>query len=573
MSERDFEIDRICPEHFTKNWFISMFSDFTDRKGNLIIVEDKPSRSRSQESMSTEHDDEYSINYHAKAEGPHVFTQLDAWRTEGKNDYPPVTPKPCFSSLEHGFETMVVRLREIGHEKKVKARIGVAIDLDTQNITQYEKIGPVYGAGIVHPILMHQHLILIYVQPSCCGDPTIATAYICHQDFTLKTEDAKSIYDLLLHLHGIDFSPMHALTFAHILQTEDAEGTMFCRDEAILEAFSNALLTAPYGAPIIFDRMLERCRHEMDGPPQLSEPTSESLEVAWGSSRVITPHRNDSIHKSTGRKSSRSGSESGASPSPKRSSGSLKIETDINSSHGSTISPRKTPTGRSPLTKSQIEYCTKRIHENSKKKIIRPIDRQCLVTYGDMERLDDKGWLNDVIINDYFSLIKKSYPDSIYCFKSHFYQSLENKVQTRSKKTSHVPPDTDEDFTKYSLLLIPINVSSSHWCLLVVNLKGETMEYYDSLGGKAKRDIFDKFQIYMEENKSNFSKTKGAKFAFARIDKEKKIPQQSNGYDCGVFVCIYALYLARNAPLNFSGRDVKNFRQMMKYELLTGKLL
>lgn len=90
------------------------------------------------------------------------------------------------------------------------------------------------------------------------------------------------------------------------------------------------------------------------------------------------------------------------------------------------------------------------------------------------------------------------------------------------------------------------------------------MEYYDGLGGKAKKDISDKFQIYMEESKS---------YAYARIDKEKGIPQQSNGCDCGVFVCICALFLARNAPLNFSRRDVKNFRQMMKYELLTGKLL
>ena len=30
------------------------------------------------------------------------------------------------------------------------------------------------------------------------------------------------------------------------------------------------------------------------------------------------------------------------------------------------------------------------------------------------------------------------------------------------------------------------------------------------------------------------------------------IPKQRNGFDCGVFVCMYAEYVTRGAPLTFS---------------------
>lgn len=34
------------------------------------------------------------------------------------------------------------------------------------------------------------------------------------------------------------------------------------------------------------------------------------------------------------------------------------------------------------------------------------------------------------------------------------------------------------------------------------------------------------------------------------------VPQQNNGIDCGVFVCMYAEYLLFDLPLNFSRTDI-----------------
>jgi Ulp1 family protease len=68
-----------------------------------------------------------------------------------------------------------------------------------------------------------------------------------------------------------------------------------------------------------------------------------------------------------------------------------------------------------------------------------------------------------------------------------------------------------------------------------------------------------------------------------------KIPQQqnTNGWslkaascfyqihhsDCGVFSCIFAEYIARDAAFNFSQADMPKIRNLVKYELLKGKML
>ncbi|KPA74168.1 putative Sumo1/Ulp2 [Leptomonas pyrrhocoris] len=51
------------------------------------------------------------------------------------------------------------------------------------------------------------------------------------------------------------------------------------------------------------------------------------------------------------------------------------------------------------------------------------------------------------------------------------------------------------------------------------------------------------------------------------------IPQQRNGYDCGVFVCQVAWCVAHGVAVSFTQRDVTLLRQVMMLELLSKKLL
>lgn len=53
----------------------------------------------------------------------------------------------------------------------------------------------------------------------------------------------------------------------------------------------------------------------------------------------------------------------------------------------------------------------------------------------------------------------------------------------------------------------------------------------------------------------------------------KKIPQQMNGSDCGVFSCMFAEYISANKSITFTQEDMPYFRHKMAYEILHSKLL
>jgi sentrin-specific protease 1 len=41
------------------------------------------------------------------------------------------------------------------------------------------------------------------------------------------------------------------------------------------------------------------------------------------------------------------------------------------------------------------------------------------------------------------------------------------------------------------------------------------------------------------------------------------VPRQDNSYDCGVFVCLYAAYIAIQHPFTFTQADIDNVRMWM----------
>jgi len=52
-----------------------------------------------------------------------------------------------------------------------------------------------------------------------------------------------------------------------------------------------------------------------------------------------------------------------------------------------------------------------------------------------------------------------------------------------------------------------------------------------------------------------------------------QVPLQSNDFDCGIFICLYAAYLDLRLPLSFSQHDTRNVRAWMTHEMIEeGKL-
>lgn len=115
----------------------------------------------------------------------------------------------------------------------------------------------------------------------------------------------------------------------------------------------------------------------------------------------------------------------------------------------------------------------------------------------------------------------------------------------------------------------PIHLGN-HWCLICVNFIEKNVKYYDSLGGKNPKClniIFDYLKQEYENKKNEEFNCSGWKLMDA-----EDCPKQQNGYDCGVFTCINAEYLSRDAKLDFVQDDMPILRNRICYEILNNRL-
>jgi len=187
----------------------------------------------------------------------------------------------------------------------------------------------------------------------------------------------------------------------------------------------------------------------------------------------------------------------------------------------------------------------------------------------------------------------------------------------------------------YDYLLVPINSNNNHWSLVLVNLHKKKFTYYDSLeneergflvmnsltklfsdyitrvkdfrdeqsetadGGRRKslkdEDVNNKFStslnssFNLNQNMQNINSQLNSNLDSNGYDSESEsdidmmssfwrfkfaqTPQQTNGFDCGVFMCKFMDYLARNEKINFTQDQINYFRYLMAVEIIEGKLL
>ena len=147
---------------------------------------------------------------------------------------------------------------------------------------------------------------------------------------------------------------------------------------------------------------------------------------------------------------------------------------------------------------------------------------------------------------------------NIFAFSTFFYSKLSSQGY---KSVLHWHKATDLFGNR--LLLFPVHLEElSHWCLVVANVSNRQLSCLDSLGKK--------YQTCLNTFKHYLDKISGHSYL---IKEEKSVPRQTNSYDCGVFVCLYARCLAEGLVFNFSQRDIPAIRNKIIIELLCNSLL
>ena len=95
---------------------------------------------------------------------------------------------------------------------------------------------------------------------------------------------------------------------------------------------------------------------------------------------------------------------------------------------------------------------------------------------------------------------------------------------------------------EFDFIFFPINVDSNHWILAVVAVSSEEVRIYDPLPGGEYMDYGRTILRYLTEQDADV------------MFKKWKIvvcqsPSQTNLFDCGQFICLFAYFLSLGLPL------------------------
>uniref|UniRef100_A0AC34GQ78 Ubiquitin-like protease family profile domain-containing protein n=2 Tax=Panagrolaimus sp. ES5 TaxID=591445 RepID=A0AC34GQ78_9BILA len=192
------------------------------------------------------------------------------------------------------------------------------------------------------------------------------------------------------------------------------------------------------------------------------------------------------------------------------------------------------------------------------------------ITRKDLKTLCGLDWLNDEVINFYLDLVvQRSKEDTslpkVYAFQTFFYSNLSQKGYGAVKRWTR-----KVDVFSYDIWIVPVHLTH-HWCMAIVDLQNQKIEYYDSMLGN-NRQVFDILSSYIYGEMKDKKKQEICTDQWER-NCRKDIPTQQNGSDCGMFACKFAEYASRRAPIDFNQKHMPYFRKRMVWEICQQKLM
>ncbi|XP_061492516.1 sentrin-specific protease 2 [Rhineura floridana] len=193
------------------------------------------------------------------------------------------------------------------------------------------------------------------------------------------------------------------------------------------------------------------------------------------------------------------------------------------------------------------------------------------ITRGDIQTLRNQQWLNDVVINFYMNLLVErnkqlGFP-ALYAFNTFFYPKLSTEGYNAVRRWTK-----EVDLFQHDMILVPIHIRV-HWALVVIDMRRETIKYFDSMGQNGHMICNSLLQFLQEESKAKRNLDVNASSWTLYSVKPHEIPQQLNVSDCGMFACKYADFISRDKPIAFTQYHMPYYRKRMVWEILHQQLL
>ena len=194
--------------------------------------------------------------------------------------------------------------------------------------------------------------------------------------------------------------------------------------------------------------------------------------------------------------------------------------------------------------------------------------------------LSGLNWLNDEVINFYRELLQErelnamkleNRPRQVWFTNTFFISKLSENGYTY-RNVRRWTKRAKVDIFSLRLMLIPMNVGGSHWTCAGINFHEKTITYYDSMGGLG-TSVLQLLHRYLKDEHENKKKCPLPNpDEWKMVSPGRRIPQQHNCSDCGVFSSQFLNYLSNNDPFDFAQQHMQNFRMKMCLEILNKKL-
>ncbi|KAK9664726.1 hypothetical protein RND81_14G063700 [Saponaria officinalis] len=228
-----------------------------------------------------------------------------------------------------------------------------------------------------------------------------------------------------------------------------------------------------------------------------------------------------------------------------------------------------------PLSKEEEGEVKAAFSNSNRRKILVTHENSNIQITGEkLQCLLPGAWLNDDVINVYLELLKereRREPEkylTCHFFNTFFYKKLiggRNGYDYKAVKRWTTLRKLGYKLSECDKIFVPIH-KEVHWCLAVINNKDKTFQYLDSLGGRDSRVLSVLANYYVDEVKDK----SGQDIDVNSWDLEyvEDLPEQQNGFDCGVFMIKYADFYSRGMGLHFSQENMPYFRRRTAKEIL-----
>ena len=209
-----------------------------------------------------------------------------------------------------------------------------------------------------------------------------------------------------------------------------------------------------------------------------------------------------------------------------------------------------------------------------------------------LKNLEEECWLTDINIDDYGKLLKEHFKDDIFIFSTQFYIKL---VESGYEGVKRWEKNVDIFDMKY--IFYPM-FENSHWFLGIQNNLTNKLQLLDPYDPSYKTELSSKNSQYEEDilrmKKDSMNKivrkhrTRLENIMNLFLKKHERchnrdfqievlvppaIPEQTNDYDCGVFLLEFMKFTAYEERITFTCDEMPNFRKQIFQEMTRRTLL